>query len=125
MAMFFTAEDLQSMSQDELLAKLNAKSQEGERIKMTEKGGVSVYGMGKFPVTLYPPSWTKLLVDMRDEIIQFLLDNEAELRKRGEVSKAQAKAAAKAAAEAAKAAEAVAKARAAQGSSTGSAKPGQ
>ena len=39
----------------------------GIRMKVSEKGGVSVYGMGRFPVTLYKEQWLKLL-DMSDDI---------------------------------------------------------
>lgn len=32
--------------------------------KVSEKGAVSVYGLGRFPVTLYAEQWAKLLADM-------------------------------------------------------------
>jgi len=48
-------------------------------IKVSEKGGVSVYGLGRFPVTLYKEQWTKLL-DMADDIRAFLRDHDAELK---------------------------------------------
>jgi hypothetical protein len=48
-------------------------------IKVSEKGGVSVYGLGRFPVTLYKEQWTKLL-DMADQIRAFLRDNDAKLK---------------------------------------------
>ena len=48
-------------------------------LKVSEKGGVSVYGMGRFPVTLYKEQWTKLL-DMADEIRAFIRDHESELK---------------------------------------------
>jgi hypothetical protein len=43
------------------------------------KGAVSVYGMGRFPVTLYKEQWLKLL-DMSDQIREFIADNESQLR---------------------------------------------
>ena len=49
---------------------------------MSEKGGVSVYGLGRFPVTLYKEQWTKLL-DMADEIRAFIRDHEGELKTKG------------------------------------------
>jgi hypothetical protein len=49
------------------------------RMKVSEKGAVSVYGMGRFPVTLYKEQWLKLL-DMSDEIRAFIAANEAQLK---------------------------------------------
>jgi hypothetical protein len=54
-------------------------SSEGVRMKVSEKGGVSVYGMGRFPVTLYKEQWLKLL-NMSDEIRAFIAENEARLK---------------------------------------------
>ena len=51
-------------------------------LKVSEKGGVSVYGMGRFPVTLYKEQWIKLL-DMADEIRAFIRDHESELKAKG------------------------------------------
>jgi hypothetical protein len=48
-------------------------------MKVSEKGGVSVYGMGRFPVTLYKEQWLKLL-SMSDEIRAFIGENEAQLK---------------------------------------------
>ena len=48
---------------------------------MSEKGGVSVYGLGRFPVTLYQEQWLKLL-GMADEIRAFIQENEAKLKKK-------------------------------------------
>ena len=49
------------------------------RMKVSEKGAVSVYGMGRFPVTLYKEQWLKLL-DLSDDIRAFIAANEAELK---------------------------------------------
>ena len=49
------------------------------RMKVSEKGAVSVYGMGRFPVTLYKEQWLKLL-DMADEIRAFIAENETKLK---------------------------------------------
>ena len=51
----------------------------GIRMKVSEKGAVSIYGMGRFPVTLYKEQWLKLL-DMSDEIRAFIDANEANLK---------------------------------------------
>jgi hypothetical protein len=49
------------------------------RMKVSEKGAVSIYGMGRFPVTLYKEQWVRLL-DMADEIRAFIAANEARLK---------------------------------------------
>jgi len=49
------------------------------RMKVSEKGAVSVYGMGRFPVTLYKEQWLKLL-GMADDIRAFIAANEAQLK---------------------------------------------
>jgi hypothetical protein len=51
----------------------------GTRMKVSEKGAVSIYGMGRFPVTLYKEQWLKLL-DMSDDIRGFIAANEAQLK---------------------------------------------
>lgn len=48
-------------------------------MKVSEKGGLSVYGMGRFPVTLYKEQWLKLL-DMSDEIRAFIKANDGALK---------------------------------------------
>jgi hypothetical protein len=60
-------------------AALKAQAARGISIKVSEKGGVSVYGLGRFPVTLYKEQWTKLLA-MADEIRAFLAAHDAELK---------------------------------------------
>src|SRR5678810_16692 len=49
------------------------------RLKVSEKGGLSIYGLGRFPVTLYKEQWSKLL-DMSDEIRDFIKSNDAALK---------------------------------------------
>jgi hypothetical protein len=51
----------------------------GVSIKVSEKGGVSVYGLGRFPITLYQEQWLKLL-DMSDELRDFIRDHKSELK---------------------------------------------
>jgi hypothetical protein len=48
-------------------------------MKVSDKGAVSVYGMGRFPVTLYKEQWLRLL-DMADEIRAFIAANEEKLK---------------------------------------------
>ncbi len=81
------------MSDEEMKAELERLRAENERLKLrgsratslkvSEKGGVSVYGLGRFPVTLYKEQWTKLL-DMADEIRAFIKENESKLKSKDE-----------------------------------------
>lgn len=48
-------------------------------MKVSEKGALSVYGMGRFPVTLYKEQWLRLLA-MADEIRTFIEANETSLK---------------------------------------------
>ena len=54
--------------------KLKQKSGRGLSLKVSEKGGVSLYGIGRFPVTLYKEQWLKIL-GMASEIEAFIRDN--------------------------------------------------
>ena len=76
------------MSDNELQAEVERLRAENARLKGTQsrvalkvgaKGGVSLYGLGRFPVTLYKEQWVKLL-DMADEIRAFLHEHDAELK---------------------------------------------
>jgi hypothetical protein len=49
------------------------------RMKVSEKGALSVYGMGRFPVTLYKEQWLKLL-DMTGDIRAFIAAHETQLK---------------------------------------------
>jgi hypothetical protein len=60
---------------------LRARARRGGALRVSDKGGVSVYGLGRFPVTLYKEQWLKLL-DMADEIRAFIREHEAELKTR-------------------------------------------
>jgi hypothetical protein len=59
--------------------RLKKGSSKGLSLKVSEKGGVSVYGLGRFPVTLYKEQWKKLL-DMSDEIRSFIDENDSQLK---------------------------------------------
>ena len=50
-------------------------------LKVSEKGALSVYGMGRFPVTLYREQWEKLL-EMKDIILHFIQENDHLLKKK-------------------------------------------
>ncbi len=58
---------------------LKARSQRSSHLRVSDKGGVSVYGLGRFPVTLYKEQWRRLL-DMADEIRAFIREHESELK---------------------------------------------
>ncbi|HEY4013894.1 MAG TPA: hypothetical protein VGM06_11195 [Polyangiaceae bacterium] len=63
--------------------RLKQKSSRTTSLKVSEKGGVSVYGLGRFPVTLYKEQWKKLL-DMADDIRAFIQENEGKLKAKGD-----------------------------------------
>jgi hypothetical protein len=81
------------MSDEDLKAELERLKAENEQLKnqrtrstslkVSEKGGVSVYGLGRFPVTLYKEQWAKLL-GMADEIRSFIRENESKLKTKPE-----------------------------------------
>jgi len=59
--------------------RLKTRQTRGVSLKVSEKAGVSVYGLGRFPVTLYKEQWARLL-DMADDIRAFLKENDAKLK---------------------------------------------
>lgn len=77
------------MSDEDLRAELERLRAENERLKnkgvrglslkVSEKGAVSLYGVGRFPVTLYKEQWRKIL-GMAQEIEEFIQKNEASLK---------------------------------------------
>jgi hypothetical protein len=81
------------MGEEDIKAELERLRAENERLKqrgsraismkVSEKGGLSVYGLGRFPVTLYKEQWAKLL-DMADDIRAFIKENESKLKTKGE-----------------------------------------
>jgi hypothetical protein len=62
---------------------LKRSSSKGLSLRVSEKGAVSVYGLGRFPVTLYKEQWLRLL-DMTEEIRNFIKQNEAQLKSKGQ-----------------------------------------
>jgi hypothetical protein len=63
-------------------ADLKKTSSKGISMKVSEKGGLSIYGLGRFPITLYKEQWTKLL-DMSEDIRRFLKENDSALKAKG------------------------------------------
>jgi hypothetical protein len=81
------------MSDEELRAEVERLRRENEavkeektgrpvQLKVSQKGAVSLYGLGRFPVTLYKEQWERVLA-MSDEIRRFLETHDAELKKKG------------------------------------------
>ena len=62
---------------------LRARAGNGTFLKVAKSGGVSVYGLGRYPVTLYQEQWLRLLT-MADDIKQFIQQHAGELKKKGE-----------------------------------------
>jgi hypothetical protein len=60
-------------------AQLKNKDKGGITLKVSEKGAVSLYGMGRFPVTLYKEQWLRILGNA-SEIETFIRDNESRLK---------------------------------------------
>jgi hypothetical protein len=60
-------------------AALKNRAQKGTSFKVSAKGAVSVYGLGRFPITLYKEQWIRLL-DMADDIRAFIAEHETELK---------------------------------------------
>lgn len=61
------------------VAELESRGNGALSFKVGDKGGVSVYGLGRFPVTLYYEQWNRLL-DSADQIRKFLKDNKGKLK---------------------------------------------
>ena len=77
------------MSEDDIKAELERLRAENEALKrssskglslrVSEKGALSVYGLGRFPVTLYKEQWLRLL-DMSEDIRMFINQNDVQLK---------------------------------------------
>lgn len=73
-------------TKEELLARIaelekqtSSRSRGSLEFRVGEKGGVSVYGLGRFPVTLYYEQWNRLL-DAADNLRAFLEENKSRLK---------------------------------------------
>jgi hypothetical protein len=60
-------------------ARFKHKDKGGLTLKVSEKGAVSLYGMGRFPVTLYKEQWLRVLASA-SEIEAFIRDNDSRLK---------------------------------------------
>lgn len=89
-------DNTQQLSYEELLAKVAQlerekvnKASKGLSMKIGEKGGLSVYGLGRFPVTLYMEQWLRLL-DKSQDIRDYLEANKAHLAVKADKAEAKA-----------------------------------
>jgi hypothetical protein len=89
MCLSFTTDTKENMADEDIQAELARLRAENESLKQTrtnavsmkvsEKGAVSVYGLGRFPVTLYQEQWLKLLA-LSDDIKSFIEQNRSKLK---------------------------------------------
>ena len=63
--------------------RLQSRPQTGLTLRISEKGALSVYGMGRFPTTLYVEQWERLL-GLADDIKAFIKANSSKLSRKGE-----------------------------------------
>jgi hypothetical protein len=70
-------------AENEALRAANAKKAKTISMKVSEKGGLSVYGLGRFPVTLYKDQWSTLATQI-PAIQAFIVEHDAELKGKGE-----------------------------------------
>jgi hypothetical protein len=74
--------ELERLTRENEALKAQTRAKAGQlTMKVSEKGAVSVYGLGRFPVTLYQEQWRKLL-DHAEEIRAFIQANESQLKKK-------------------------------------------
>ena len=59
--------------------RLKGRSERGITLKVSEKGALSVYGLGRFPVTLYKEQWRRVLA-MATEIEAYIQENDGKLK---------------------------------------------
>jgi hypothetical protein len=91
-ALVYLSREGNPMSDDDVKAELERLRAENERLKhqqarglnykVSEKGAVSVYGLGRFPVTLYKEQWLRLL-EVAEEIKAFIRENGSKLKTKG------------------------------------------
>ena len=71
--------ELERLRAENAALKASSARRGGVSFKVSEKGGVSVYGLGRFPVTLYKEQWLRLL-EMAEDIRSFIRENDSRLK---------------------------------------------
>ena len=71
-------EDSEKQELEQLRAEKKARDNRELTLKVSEKGAVSLYGLGRFPVTLYKEQWEKV-IPFIDKITAFIAENESRL----------------------------------------------
>jgi hypothetical protein len=74
-------DELEKLKAENEMLKTKRKGPGEITFKVSQKGALSVYGLGRFPVTLYKEQWERLLVKL-DELKRFIKDNEGTLKTR-------------------------------------------
>lgn len=69
-----TAEQMRIATLERLVAELTAKAERKVSCKISDKGALSVYGLGRFPVTLYRSQWEKLIAAI-PAVEAFMIEN--------------------------------------------------
>jgi hypothetical protein len=72
-------EELERLKAENEQLKAKRKINSEISFKVSQKGALSVYGLGRFPVTLYKEQWERLLAKV-DQLQDFIKDHESELR---------------------------------------------
>jgi hypothetical protein len=81
-------EELRRMRAENEALKAKQPKPRKPTLRVSQKGAISIYGLQRFPVTLYASTW-KTVFGMQAEILKFIEDNTASLAKKGEVPVAQ------------------------------------
>jgi len=77
------AEELERLKAENEKLKADKGKKKEMSFKVSQKGAMSVYGMGRFPVTLYKEQWQRLL-DAKEGILEFISEHDSELKAKGE-----------------------------------------
>lgn len=77
------AEELAQLKAENEKLKADKSKKKEITFKVSQKGAVSVYGMGRFPVTLYKEQWQRLL-ERKDDIMEFISENDADLKSKND-----------------------------------------
>ena len=76
------AKEVERLKAENEKLKSGGKQNASISFKVSQKGAVSAYGLGRFPVTLYKEQWQRLLKE-KEDLLQFIEDNDSELKVKG------------------------------------------